>query len=94
MCPDFLPRERFNSGVLYGGDRLQWDTLILRKCQELARFLVGKTEQFKLVTPQPVLTREDTRAVRDRIRNLTTSEAKKLGVGKSTPLLAQECQSY
>jgi hypothetical protein len=28
-----LLREGFNSGVLYGSDRIQWDTLIARKCQ-------------------------------------------------------------
>jgi CRISPR-associated protein Cas1 len=79
-----LLREQFNSGVVYGSDHLQWDTLILRKCQEFARFLVGKTDRFELVAPQPVLVREDTKAVRDRIRNLTSSEAGKLGIGKST----------
>jgi CRISPR-associated protein Cas1 len=79
-----LLREQFNSGALYRGDRLQWDTLILRKCQELARFLVGKTDRFEVVTPQPALVREDTKAVRDRICSLTSGEAKKLGIGKST----------
>jgi len=79
-----LLHDEFNSGVLYDGDRLQWDTLILRKCQELAKFLVGKTNRFELVTPEPVLVREDTRAVRNRIRSLTASEAAKLGIGKST----------
>lgn len=79
-----LLREQFNADVVYSGDRLQWDTVILRKAQELARFLVGKTIRFEPVTPTPVSFREDTRAVRNMIRSLTTSEAKKKGVGKST----------
>ena len=45
---------------------------------------MGRTDWLELVAPRPALDREDTRAVRNRIRNLTNSEAKKLGVGKST----------
>jgi hypothetical protein len=46
---------------------------------------VGKTDRsFELVTPEPALVREDTRAVRDRIHNLTSAEARKLRIGKST----------
>jgi hypothetical protein len=29
-------RRRFNSGIVYDGKRLMWDTLVLQKCQELA----------------------------------------------------------
>jgi len=79
-----LLRQQFNAGVVYGGDRLQWDTVILRKSQELARFLVGRTNRFELTAPRPALDREDSRALRDKIRSLTSSEAKKLGIGKST----------
>ena len=42
-----------------------WDTLILRKCQELARYLLGKTDRFDLRTPRPVLERSDTRVMRE-----------------------------
>src|SRR5208282_4801659 len=79
-----LLREQFNSGVIYEGKHLMWDAVMSRKFQEFARFLLGKTDQFELVTPQPALVREDARAIRTRIRSLTSSEAKKLGIGKST----------
>jgi CRISPR-associated protein Cas1 len=79
-----LLREQFNSGVVYEGKRFTWDTLILRKCQELARFLLGKTSSFNVTFPRPVLKRSDTRELREKILALPQSEAKKLGIGKST----------
>jgi len=79
-----LLREQFNSGVMYYGKRLPWDTLILRKCQELARYLLGKTARFDLSTPKPALERSDTRALREKILSLSSSDARTLRLGKST----------
>jgi len=79
-----LLRQQFNSGVTYGGKRLFWDTLILRKCQELARHLLGKGARFDLMSPRPVLERSDRRELREKILALSHSEARKLGIGKST----------
>jgi CRISPR-associated protein Cas1 len=79
-----LLREHFNSGVMYCGKRLPWDTLILRKSQELARHLLGKTPRFDLRTPKPVLERSDTRVLREKILSLSSSDSQKLRLGKST----------
>jgi CRISPR-associated protein Cas1 len=79
-----LLREQFNSGVMYGGKRLTWDTLILRKCQELARYLLKKATRFELVSPKPTLEREDARPLREKILSLSGPQAKRLGLGKST----------
>jgi hypothetical protein len=79
-----LLREQFNSGVMYSGKRLPWDTLILRKSQELARHLLGKTARFDLRTPKPVLERSDTRVLREKILGLSSSDLQKLRLGKST----------
>jgi CRISPR-associated protein Cas1 len=79
-----LLRERFNSGVAYGGKRLMWDTVILRKCQELARYLLGKTASFSLTSPGPILERSDSRRLREKILRLSQLEAQKVGIGKST----------
>ena len=79
-----LLREQFNSGVMYGGKRLTWDTLILRKCQELARYLLNRTAKFDLRRPKPVLERSDTRALREKILSLSSSDARTLRLGKST----------
>jgi len=79
-----LLREQFNSGVMYRGKRLPWDTLILRKCHELARFLLGKVTSFDLRNPKPVLERSDTRALREKILSLCSSDAQTLRLGKST----------
>jgi CRISPR-associated protein Cas1 len=79
-----LLREQFNSGVMYGGKRLTWDTLILRKCQELARYLLGKTTRFDLVNPKLTLEREETQALRKKILSLSGAQARKFGLNKST----------
>jgi hypothetical protein len=79
-----LLREQFNSGVMYSGKRLPWDTLILRKSQELARHLLGKTARFDLRTPKPILDRSDTRALREKILSLSSSGTQRLRLGKST----------
>ena len=47
-------------------------------------FLVGKADRFDLKSPTPVLGRLDTRELRDKIPSLSVSEARKLGIGKST----------
>jgi hypothetical protein len=77
-------RERFNSGVKYKGLNLKWDTVIEHKTNELVRFLVRKLSTLDFVEPAPVLERTDSRAVREAILNLTQSEARKRGIGKST----------
>jgi CRISPR-associated protein Cas1 len=79
-----LLRDQFNSGVVYGGKRLLWDTVIFRKCQELARYLLGKTASFNLTSPRPVLERSDTRELRSRILALSQGEASRGGIGKGT----------
>jgi len=79
-----LLRGQFNSGVRYCDKRLPWDTVILRKCQELARYLLDKTARFDLKTPKPVLERSDTRALRQKILSLSSSDARTLRLGKST----------
>jgi len=79
-----LLREQFNSGVMYGDKRLTWDTLILRKCQELAHYLLGKTTRFDLVNPKLTLEREETQALRKKILSLSSAQARKLDLNKST----------
>jgi len=79
-----LLRQTFNSGVMYRGDRVKWDTLIGLKVQEFARYLVGKAEGFDLKSPAPILERSDTRDLRKRILSLSASEARRRGIGKSS----------
>jgi len=79
-----LLKDRFNSGVRYGGKTWKWDTVILNKTQELARFLLDKSKQADFIEPRPTLQRSDTQDLRKRILELTQREAKELGIGKST----------
>jgi len=63
---------------------VKWDTLIGLKVQNSARFLIGKAGRLDLKSPAPVLERSDTRDLRKRILSLSASEARKLGLNKST----------
>ena len=79
-----LLKDRFNSGVKHNGKMWKWDTVILNKTQELARFLLDKSDHVDFVAPSPNLQRSDTQELRRRILALTQSEARELGIGKST----------
>jgi CRISPR-associated protein Cas1 len=77
-------KERFNSGVKYRGKIWNWDSVIQLKTEELARSLLGESERLNFAEPGPVLVRADNLDVRNIIQKLSTSEAQKLGIGKST----------
>lgn len=79
-----LLKEQFNRGASYKDRRLKWDTVIDQKALELSRFLIGKTSTVEFEEPSPNLERSDNRELRERINSLTSDEAKKLGLGKST----------
>lgn len=79
-----LLRERFNSGVVYKGRILKWDTVIQEKTGELGRYLTGRSRALDFSEPAPFLKRTDNRVVREKILSLTQSEARKRGIGKST----------
>jgi CRISPR-associated protein Cas1 len=79
-----LLRKRFNSGVMYKGQGMKWDTVIEEKTNELARYLNERSFTLDFCEPTPVLERTDSRAIREVILTLTQSEASELGIGKST----------
>jgi CRISPR-associated protein Cas1 len=79
-----LLREQFNSGIVYKGQRMKWDTVIEEKAFELSRFLTGKAPSIDFEEPSPVLERTDSRDMRERILTLNSSKAKELGIQKST----------
>lgn len=77
-------RERFNSGVRYKGRVLKWDTVIEHKAHELGRFLVGKSSALEFAEPALLLEENDDREIRTKILAFTATEAKQLGIEKST----------
>ena len=81
---DKLLKDRFNSSVKYKGKTWKWDTIILNKTQELARFLLRKSGSVDFIEPAPNLMRSDGREFRKRILELTQKEALELGISKST----------
>ena len=79
-----LLRERFNQGVRYKRRILRWDTVIEQKATELGRFLVGRTVRLSFVEPAPILETSDSQELRTTILGLTHSQAREVGIGKST----------
>jgi hypothetical protein len=79
-----LFRERFNSGVRYKGRAFKWDTVIERKAVEIGLFLTGKSNTIGFQEPAPTLERQNDRELRAKIQRLTQSDAKRIGIGKST----------
>ncbi len=77
-------RERFNARIPYKGRVLKWDTVIEKKTNELSRFLAGKSPRLNFMEPAPNLERQDSRELRAKILALTSSQARQLGIGKST----------
>ena len=79
-----LLRGRFNVGVRYNARMLRWDTVIEQKVMELGRYLIGRSASLDFSEPCPRLTRTDNRELRQRILSLSQSEARELGIGRST----------
>lgn len=79
-----LLKERFNSGVRYKGKSWKLDTVILKKTEELGRFLLGKSETVDFTEPTPKVMRSDSLEMRKRILELTQKQAQKIGISKST----------
>jgi CRISPR-associated protein Cas1 len=80
-----LLRERFNSGVMYKGHALKWDTVIEQKASELGRYLLGRADRLDFFSePASRLVTVDSWELRKRILSLSHSEARRLGIRKST----------
>jgi hypothetical protein len=78
-----LLRERFNSGVMYRGRALKWDSVIEQKTVELGRYLAYRAPTLDFTEPSPELARIDSKELRSRILSLSQSEARSLGIEKS-----------
>jgi hypothetical protein len=79
-----LLRERFNSPVNCKGRAFKWDTIIEQKTSELGRYLIGRVGGLNFSEPSPSLKRTDDPELRRRILSLSQSDARRLGIGKST----------
>jgi hypothetical protein len=77
-------RESFNGGVTRWGRVLKWDTVIEQKANELGRFATEKSSMLDFVEPTPKLGGDSSRELRTKILALSQSQAKEVGIGKST----------
>ncbi len=79
-----LIRERFNSGANCRGRILRWDTIIEQKAIELGRLLVKRVATVDFSEPEHKLVRHADHGLRARILSIGQSEARQLGIRKST----------
>jgi len=77
-------RGKFSSGIRYNGRVLKWGTVIEQKTMELARYLIGRCGLLDFSEPSPELERPDSVELRRRILTVSQSEARALGLAKST----------
>ena len=54
------------------------------KSQELASYILGRRSAVDFSTPSPMLSRNDSEALRDRILSMSVAEAIQLGIRKNT----------
>jgi CRISPR-associated protein Cas1 len=79
-----LLRERFNLAVSYKGRAFKWDTVVEQKTIELARYLVGRTSKLDFSEPSANLQGTDNKELRRLILTISQSEARRLGIDRST----------
>jgi len=77
-------REQFNTGIRYNGHTLKWDTVIEQKTVELGRHLGGGLPEIDFSEPSPSLVRQDGNELRSKILELSISQARTLGIKRST----------
>lgn len=77
-------RVRFNSPVRFKGKLCSWDTVIRLKAQELANHILGKRPDLSFEEPSPALPSDDSGRARSLILSLSSADARKLRIGKST----------
>ena len=77
-------RERFNSSANNRGRILKWDTVIEQKTVEFGRFLIGGSARLDFAEPTPTLYGVDDQEFRRRILSLSSSEAQRLAIPRST----------
>lgn len=75
---------KFNSTVRYKGKFYSWDTVIRLKVQELASYILGKPTKLAFDDPMPLLLRDDSYAMKQKILSLTACDAKKLEIRRNT----------
>jgi hypothetical protein len=77
-------RLSFSSRVRYKQRSYSWDTVIQLKGQELGRYLLHKDNELDFINPQLDFNTVDSKIVRDKMISMTVSNARKIGIGKST----------
>ncbi len=74
--------KQFNRYVFYQGKKYKWSYIIMLKTRELSQYLMGKRLSIDFSKPVVKLERHDNHELRQKILNLSYTEAKKLGIGK------------
>ena len=82
-------RGSFSSLVPYRGKNYHRDTIIQLKAQELARFIICKTEQINFDEPAPNLAKEDTGALEEN-NGIINFQSQRARYRKDNSLVSKE----
>lgn len=77
-------RQGFYNKVNYKGKYYFWNTILLLKTRELARYILGKSKRIDFTLPSPEFDFNDSEELRKKILALTAGDAKKIEINKST----------
>ena len=74
----------FNKALPYKSKNYTYQNILLDTTQQLANFIVGKKQDLQLCVPAIKIQRNDPLELRERIRNMSSTERKRVGINKST----------
>lgn len=77
-------RSHLDSRASYKGKCHSWDAVLRLKAQELARYLLGRTDSLDFKEPETELDKKSRDELRERISALTSSDDRRMGISKST----------
>jgi CRISPR-associated protein Cas1 len=77
-------RIKFNSTILYRNKLYGWDTVMRLKCQELAKYILNRQSELDFESPSPLLPKDDSQGVKNRILSMSITDAERLGIRKNT----------
>jgi len=76
--------SQFSSKVQFKGKSWEWGYVISQKAGELANFILSKKAKLDFSDPTPILVRNDSAIIREKILNASYYEWKKMGFSKGS----------
>jgi len=76
--------KQFNQKTQFQGFEYSWHYILQNKTRDLAHYLLGNKKQVDFTEPKPILERQDTQEIRQKILKMNYTEWNKKGHSKGT----------